>query len=627
MAVSVASLTPDMLVVFGVVLLALFLFITEYFPIDVTAILVMVLLMVLEPFTRISVAEGISGFSNNATITVLAMLILSAGITRTGAVQALGKRPSAFAGDDPFRQLLATVGVAGAPSGFINNTPVVAMLVPIISDVAHKGNTSPSKLLLPLSYASMLGGMLTLIGTSTNILASDVAGRLSAEYPSLHEFSMFEFTGLGVVVLIVGSVYLLTIGHRLIPERVPAQEDYIEEYEIEDYLSAVEVPEDSPVVGRTIAEVLKSELYDADVLQLTRDGEQYNEPLARKTLRVGDRLQIRTGRASLERLMSDEGFNLVGGPRTEDDLHAAEDDPSLLELVVPARSALVGETLRTSSFRQRYDANVLAFRSRGEVVREQLENIRIRAGDTLLIQALPDSVERLSDNPDFILAHEPDEPNYRTGKIPHAIAIIIGVIGFVAVPWDAVASITGVATLAALDFNIVVTALAGVVAMVVAGVLQPNELYDSVDWDVIFLLAGVIPLGVALEKTGGAAFLGDLVAASSNVLPAIAVLWVFYIATGVITSIISNNASVVLMIPVAVEAAAAIQANAFAFVMAVTFAASTAFATPVGYQTNLFVYGPGGYKFSDYIRVGAPLQLLLSVVTTLGIVFFWGLAP
>jgi len=629
MAVSVASLTPDMLVVFGVVLLALFLFITEYFPIDVTAILVMVLLMVLEPFTRISVAEGISGFSNNATITVLAMLILSAGITRTGAVQALGKRLSAFAGDDPFRQLLATVGVAGAPSGFINNTPVVAMLVPIISDVAHKGNTSPSKLLLPLSYASMLGGMLTLIGTSTNILASDVAGRLSAEYPSLHEFSMFEFTGLGVVVLIVGSVYLLTIGHRLIPERVPAQEDYIEEYEMEDYLSAVEVPEDSPLVGRTIADVVQTELYDADVLKLIRDGDHYSDPLARKTLRAGDRLQIRTDRESLVRLMESEGFALVGGPSSDTELKSEggekeESETDLLEVVIPARSRLVGQTLRSSSFRQRYDANVLAFRSRGELIREQLENIRIHAGDTLLVQVTADTATRLSENPDFILAHEPDEPSYRREKIPHAVAIILGVIGLVAMPWATLGDVTGVAALGNLEFDIVVTALAGVVAMVATGVLQPNELYDSVDWDVIFLLAGVIPLGIALENTGGAAFLGELVAASGNYLPAIGVLWVFYIATGLITSVISNNASVVLMIPVAVEAATSVDANPFAFILAVTFAASTAFITPVGYQTNLFVYGPGGYKFSDYIRVGAPLQLLLSVVTVAGIAVFWG---
>jgi di/tricarboxylate transporter len=614
-----AGVTPEMLVVFAVVALALFLFVTEYLPIDVTAILVMVLLMVLEPFTRISPAEGISGFSNNATVTVLAMLILSAGITRTGAVQALGKRLSAFAGDNQFRQLLATVGVAGVPSGFINNTPVVAMLVPIISDVAHKGNTSPSKLLLPLSYASMLGGMLTLVGTSTNILASDVSARLLGE-----PFSMFEFTGLGVIVLVVGSAYLLTVGYRLTPERVPAKEDYIEEYEMEDYLSAVEVPTDSPVVGRTIADVVGEELYDADVLELVRDGEGFSDPLARKTLRPGDRLQIRTDRETLQRLMDGSGFSLVGGPRNEDELHPDDDEPNLLEVVVPARSVLVGETLRSSSFRQRYDATVLAFRSRGEFIHEQLENIRIRAGDTLLVQALPDSVERLSENPDFILAAEPDEPSYRTEKIPYAVAIILGVVGIVAVPWGTLGSALGVPALAALDFDIVVTALAGVVAMVVTGVLNANELYDSVDWDVIFLLAGVIPLGIALEQTGGAAFLGELVAASSAFLPAIGVLWVFYVATGLITSIISNNASVVLMIPVAVEAARGIAADPFAFVLAVTFAASTAFITPVGYQTNLFVYGPGGYKFSDYIRVGAPLQLLLSVVTVAGIAAIWG---
>jgi len=620
------SVTTDMLVVFAVVALALVLFVTEYYPIDVTAILIMVVLMLLEPFTGISAVEGISGFANRATITVLAMLILSSGITRSGAVQVLGKRLSAFAGDSQFRQLLATVAVGGPPSGFINNTPVVAMLVPIISDVAHKGGTSPSKLLIPLSYASMLGGMLTLVGTSTNILASDVSARLLGEE---YAFSMFEFTGLGLIVLVVGSVYLLTIGHRLLPERVPAEDDYIEEYEMEDYLSAVEVPEDSPLVGRTIADVVQTELYDADVLKLIRDGDHYSDPLARKTLRAGDRLQIRTDRESLVRLMESEGFALVGGPSSDTELKSEggekeESETDLLEVVIPARSRLVGQTLRSSSFRQRYDANVLAFRSRGELIREQLENIRIHAGDTLLVQVTADTATRLSENPDFILAHEPDEPSYRREKIPHAVAIILGVIGLVAMPWATLGDVTGVAALGNLEFDIVVTALAGVVAMVATGVLQPNELYDSVDWDVIFLLAGVIPLGIALENTGGAAFLGELVAASGNYLPAIGVLWVFYIATGLITSVISNNASVVLMIPVAVEAATSVDANPFAFILAVTFAASTAFITPVGYQTNLFVYGPGGYKFSDYIRVGAPLQLLLSVVTVAGIAVFWG---
>lgn len=232
----------------------------------------------------------------------------------------------------------------------------------------------------------------------------------------------------------------------------------------------------------------------------------------------------------------------------------------------------------------------------------------------------------MSRNPEFIVAHESESPDYRTEKIPWALGIIIAVVGLVGMPWATLANITGIEMFAGVEFNIVQTALAGVVLMVVADVIKPGEIYEGVDWSVIFLLAGVIPLGVALEQTGAANLLGSLVAATANFLPLIGVLWVFYIATGLITSIISNNASVVLMIPVAVEAARDIGGNPFAFILAVTFAASTAFITPVGYQTNLFVYGPGGYKFTDYARVGAPLQLLLSVVTTLGIAFFWGIS-
>ncbi|KAB7514054.1 SLC13 family permease [Halosegnis rubeus] len=600
-----------MLVVFALILLALVLFATERFPIDVTAILIMVLLMVLEPWTQISPQEGISGFANPATITVLAMLILSTGINRTGIVQLLGRKMAAFAGTDRRKQLAATVGVTGPVSGFINNTPVVAILVPVIADLAHEGKTSPSKLLMPLSFASMLGGTLTLIGTSTNILASDIAAQLGAASPELGltAFGMFEFTKLGVVVFAIGSLYLMTIGVRLIPERIPANEDLVEEYALQEYLADVIVPANSPLVGQTVQEALGDEDLDIDVLQLIRNGEQFDEPLARKEIDVNDTLRLRTNRETLEYIMDAEGLTLSGGPRTEDELHPEEEQPVLVEVVIPSGSFLIGETLTSSSFRQRYDANVLAFRTRGDVVRDRFEDIHIRVGDTLLVQSPPDSLTRLVENEDFIVAHEFDEVTYRSEKIPFAVGIIAGVVA-----------------LPALNIlPIVVSALAGVVAMIFTGVLKPTELYSSVEWNVIFLLAGVIPLGIALQQTGAAALLGDAVAATSVFLPPIGVLWVFYLATGLLTSVISNNASVVLMIPVAANAAQSIGANAFAFVLAVTFAASTAFMTPVGYQTNLFVYGPGGYTFSDFIRVGAPLQFLLSIVTVLGIAFFWGI--
>ncbi len=609
---SVASspLTVDMLVVFALILLALVLFATERFPIDVTAILLMVLLMVLEPWTQITPQEGISGFANPATITVLAMLILSTGINRTGIVQLFGRKMAAFAGDDRRKQLAATIGVAGPVSGVINNTPVVAILVPIIADLAHEGKTSPSKLLMPLSFASMLGGTLTLIGTSTNILASDITAQIGAESPELglHAFGMFEFTKLGVVVFAVGAVYLMTVGVRLLPERVPVDEDLVEEYALQEYLADVVVPANSSLLGQTVEEALGDDELDIDVLQLIRNGERFSEPLARKEIHKSDTLRLRTNRQTLERIMDAEGLALAGRPRTEDELHPDDEEPVLVEVVIPSGSFLVGETLSSSAFRQRYDANVLAFRTRGDVVRDRFEDIKVRVGDTLLVQAPPDSLSRLVGNEDFIVAHEFDEVTYRSEKIPFAVLIIAGVVA-----------------LPALDvLPIVVSALAGVVAMVFTGVLKPTELYSSVEWNVIFLLAGVIPLGIALQQTGAADLLGDAVASTAAFLPAIGVLWVFYLATGLLTSVISNNASVVLMIPVAASAAQSIGANAFAFVLAVTFAASTAFMTPVGYQTNLFVYGPGGYTFSDFIRVGAPLQLLLSVVTVLGIAFFWG---
>lgn len=629
------GVTADMLVVFGIILVALFLFITELLPIDVTAILVMVLLILLGPdgvvnFTRITSGEGISGFSNPATITVLAMLILSSGISQTGIVQILGRKMAGFAGDSLDRQLLATIGVAGPVSGFINNTPVVAILVPVISDIAHKGKTSPSKLLIPLSFASMFGGMLTLIGTSTNILASAVSDRLLD-----HPFSMFEFTKLGIIVFVVGSLYLLTIGHRLLPERIPAEEDYIQEYDLEEYLTEVMVNEDSPIAGKTVEEAIDESELDVDILQVVRDGEEFIEPIAKKELRPGDVLRLRTDRETLGVLVKRETLTLSGTPRTEEELEpGSEAEQTVVEVVLPRGSFLVGESLASSKFRQRYDANVLAFRSRGRTIHTEMDKQTLRVGDTLLLQAPPDSIDRLSQNDDFIVAHEPATPHYRTEKIPHAAAIMAGVVGLVGIPFgtigSALAGMTGVAAfelLSVLSLPILLTALMGVVAMVAGGVIKPNELYDSVQWDVILLLAGIIPLGIALEQTGGADLLGALVASTGEYLPVIGVLWVFYLATGLITGVISNNASVVLMLPVAVESATQIGANPFAFVLAVTFAASTAFLTPVGYQTNLFVYGPGGYTFADFFRVGAPLQLLLSVVTVLGIAFFWGLQP
>jgi len=290
-----------MVVVGLVVLGAVVLFVTEWLPVDVTAIAIMVTLVVLQPWTGISPTEGISGFSSPATITVLAMLILSAGIGRTGLVQILGRRIAAFAGESLDRQLLATVGVAGPVSAFVNNTPVVAVLVPVVTEVANEGHTSPSKLLIPLSYASQLGGMLTLIGTSTNLLASATAASLAGEYPGLRAFGFFEFTALGAVVFLVGSAYLLTVGHRLLPERVPPADDYVESYGIAEYLAAIDVKAGSTLVGNSPSALSERAGGTVDVLRIVRDGVPVADPSAER-LDAGDTLLVRTGDEALRTL-------------------------------------------------------------------------------------------------------------------------------------------------------------------------------------------------------------------------------------------------------------------------------------------------------------------------------------
>jgi di/tricarboxylate transporter len=619
--VALPEVTVGMFVVFAIILAALVLFATEPVPIDITALGIMVTLMLFGPVTQgladagllaapveiISPEQGISGFASRATVTVLAMFILSAGVQRTGVVQILGRKIAQLTGDSETKQLGAVIGVVSPISGLINNTAAVAILLPMVTDLAHKGRTSPSKLLLPLSYASMFGGTLTLIGTSTNILASELA----IDYLG-RPFGMFEFTALGVVVAIVGTIYLMTVGRWLTPARIKPEEDLTEEFEMAEYLTEVVVREDSPVIGSTVQEALQATEFDVDFIQLIRGEEVFLEPLAQKTIRAGDVFALRTDRDTLVDLLDAEGLDLVPDATVdEEELELAEAPQNLVEVIVAPGSFLVGETLASTNFRQRYDATVLAVRRGGELVRNRLDKQQLRVGDTLLVQATSDSIDRLNNNRNFIVAQEVERPDFRESKIPVAVGVIVAVVG--------VAALTPVA--------IVVAALAGALGMVLTGCLKPTEVYDSVQWDVIVLLAGVIPLGLAMQETGGADFLAELVVLASGTLPPLAVVGLMYLVTAVLTNIISNNAAVVLMIPVAAQVAADVGASVFAFILAVTFAASTAFMTPVGYQTNLFVYGPGGYRFTDYVKVGGPLQLLFAITTTLGIAVLYGLSP
>ncbi|WP_049913705.1 SLC13 family permease [Haloferax prahovense] len=630
----------DVVVVLAVVAVALVLFVLQPVSIDTTAIALMVVLILLGPWTGVSPEEGVSGFSNPATLTVLAMFILSEGVRQTGVIQILTQKMESFAGDSESRQLLATVGLAGPSAGFVNNTPIVAVLIPAVTNLARKTGTSPSKLLIPLSFASMMGGTLTVIGTSTNLLASDIWAQTG---PTGEPFSLFEFTQLGAVVLAVGLVYLLTIGRYLTPARITAEGSPTDQFGMADYLTDVVVHENSDLVGSQVRELRRGDL-DLDVFEIVRNGRSIVRGLPSERIHAGDILSVRASQETLEQVIGDDHLDFLPelldaaedgheplpdgavpehhawsrpsatpDPNTNDDESTekpseAEDEISLTEIVL-----LPGTWLNrrngVAGFERDYDATVLAVRRGNEVIRQRLRDVRLQGGDVLLVQTSEDVLDRLRADNNIVVSSDRRWEDFDRTQIPIALGIVAGVVG-----------------LAALEYlPIMVSALAGVVAMLFSGILRPADAYEAVDWDVIFLIAGVIPLGIAFEASGTADLIATGIVAGSAVLTPIAMLATFYLGTAIITEMVSNNASVVLMLPIAVEVAGQLGVNAFAFALAVTFAASTPLLSPVGYQTNLMVYGPGGYKFTDFARVGAPLQLILTVVTTAGIAFFWGL--
>ena len=612
----VAGLSVGAVVVFALIGVALVLFVSEVIPNDVTAIGVIAALVVLEPWTGVDGRGAISGFANPATVTIVAMYMLSAGIQATGLVQRLGMYLADFTAGREFRALVATVCTTGPIAGFINNTPVVAVFVPMITDLAEQSGISPSKLLLPLSYAAILGGTLTLIGTSTNILASDFARVL---IPGRDGIGMFEFTGIGIVILVVGLAYLLTVGRRLVPARVPVDSDAVEEFDLEDNLSVMRARAASTAVGEPI-DAFDEAHPDIRILQIRRGEEAFSAPHTDRVIEEGDELVVHGTLQAVNRFREETGLgHLLRSAVTEETFEAAPTDDVLAKAVVPDDSRYVGETVAETGLSEYHRTAVLAIRRGDELIRRDLADRTLRAGDLLLVRTTPASIRYFTDTGVLVVADETAYDRFAEAdvaeiaplspKTPTMVAIMAGVIG-----------------VAALDLlPIVIAALAGVFTMVVTGCLRSADAYDAVSWNVIFLLAGVIPLGLAMEATGGAAALSELLVAAGAVLPLLAVLLLFYIVTGLLANVITPVATVVLMIPVAVEAAGRLGANEFTFLLAVMFAGATSFMTPVGYQTNLMVYGPGGYEFADFLRVGAPLQFLLAVVTTVAIWMVWGL--
>ena len=572
-------------------------FATERLPVDLVALLVLSALLgsgILTP------EQAILGFSNAATVTVAAMFVLSAGLARTGLLSLLGQRLNVVGRHGLRPTLIALMGLIGLVSAFINNTAAVAIFLPIILGLAREMEISPSKLLIPLSFASMFGGVCTLIGTSTNILVSSIATQ-----HGLSPFGMFELAPLGLVLFAVGAVYLLTAGVRLIPDR-RADADLTQSYGMGDYLTEVLVLPESPAVGQPLRESPLIRDLDLDVLEIQRKGRLLPAPGAETVLAADDLLRVRGDVQKIRQAEEQEGIVLKSGLKWRDeDLGSSE--AALLEAVIAPGSALDGRTLKEAGFRQIYGGTALAIRHRGELMRERLGMTRLQSGDVLLVEVRRDRVAALKRNPDFVVVSEIglDEP--RRDKLLLAVAIVAGVVAS-----------------AALDLlPIVGSAIVGSVLLVLTRCLTLDEAYQAIEWRIVFLLGGILPLGLALETTGAAGLLSSLLVDTIGLWGPWAMLSAFYLLTSLLTEAMSNNATAALLAPIAISAASSLGVDPRPFLVAVTFAASASFMTPVGYQTNTLIYGPGHYRFADFLRIGTPLNLLFWLIATLLIPRFW----
>ena len=574
---------------------AVILFVTERLPVDVVAMIVLASLLILGLVTP---AQALSGFSSEATITVAAMFVLSAGLTRTGALRAVGQLLARIRQTWLFT-LTVMVSLA-AMSAFVNNTAALAVFLPVVLGVAAANRFSASKVLIPMSYAAQMGGVCTLIGTSTNLLVNSLAKDLG-----LPGFSLFEFAPLGLITMAAGLVYMMLVGPWLLPERRTAE--ITETYELGKYISELRVMPGSPLIGQSVADAKLGERHGVFVLELLRGEEKIWSPRAQK-LQEGDILLTRGDWSRLSKLKDTARLEIEPEFKLKDE-QFRDDNQVLTEVLVAPGSRFVGHSLRALEFNWHYNATVLAIHRRGEVLREKLRDVELAVGDILLMLTSPTEMQQLRGNPNVVVLTEREESPTNTQRGWIALAIMGAVVGAATLEW----------------LPIVASSILGCIGLVLFRCLEPEELYESVDWRVIMLLAGVLPMGIALQSSGAAGFIADRTLDLVGGWGPLAVLATVYLLTATLTEFMSNNASAVLLTPIAVAAALAIDANPTPFVVAVAFAASTSFATPVGYQTNTMVHNVGGYRFSDFVKIGVPLNLLFWAIAVTVIPLIWPL--
>jgi di/tricarboxylate transporter len=573
---------------------AIVLFITGALAPEVTGLLAAALLVT---FGVLKPDEAVQGFGSPALITLMGLFAVSAGLFRSGGLDRLRALIGSDAIRSPRRMIALLVGVVAPVSGFIPNTPIVATLLPVLEGWCHRRRVAPSKVLLPLSFATVLGGTISLLGTSTNLLASDVSQQLG--FGSLE---LFSFTAIGIPVWLLGSLYMLLVSDRLLPDRGLDSGDLLSSLAREGYLTEVLIPAGSELVGQSLHHSRLQRRFDVDVLELQRGQEIFSAPLADRVLQGGDRLVLRCNRETLLRLQQEH--TVVLSPPNEQE-EALEDlsRPAvtamrMVEVLLPNGSTITGTSVRDLRFRQRYNATLLAVRRGNQVLRELLGQVVLQSGDVLLLQAPLDAIRGLQANNDLVLLDELEKDMPTTNR--KWVAVLVAALVIVLPLFKLLPLMAAV--------------LLAVVIMVATGCLRPGELQRSIRWDVILLLGSLSCFSVAMQKTGLAEALATDLLHSLKGWPAYTVLLVVFVLAQLFTEALSNGTTVVLLMPIATELAKGLALPPMAFIFAIVFAASQSFLTPIGYQTNLMVFGPGRYRFLDMTRYGAPLTLGLAVI-------------
>jgi len=581
------------------------LFITELFSIDVTAMLLLTILLL---FGYLSPLEAISGFSNPAVITISLLFILSHALEKTGLLEYLVVRINRLTSQSKSLGNTIYLLAIGLASAVVNNTAIVAIFIPVTIRMARKFKISPSKLLIPLSYAAILGGTLTLVGTSTNLLVNSVYTSSGAVKP----LGMFEFTKYGLILLGIGLTYIMIVAPNILPSR-SVTSSLTKSYHLGGFLTEMKITEKSPLVNMTCLERKINYNYDVMVLSIYRDNKELiSRNIRRKKLRAGDILFVRGTLENFLRMKEVEKVTLLTDEKlTQKELE--KEDNILVECLISDQSSLIGRSLMTTNFRRRFGAFILAIRREGTIFRKKVAHIILNSFDTLLVYGPANKIQALSKNGDFIVLGEVETKLRKQRFWWVTIFVILGAIIFAAL---------GI-------MPIVKGAMIGVVLLLVLGVISPQESYQSIHWKVIVLIAALIPIGTVIQSTGTADWIGGLITSVVRLTPVEwqprVLLALIYLITMIFTELSSNAATAIIMTPIALAVSQQMGLEPRAFIFAVAFAASASFITPVGYQTNLMVYGPGGYKFIDYIKVGLPLALIFWISAIFILPLLWGI--